>query len=112
MPSPLRRRGSVLLQDHGHGLLPSRNNATLGPLGPLRGVLSTRQSSLHVAACNSASPRFDARLSANAGEFAFGLPWRLARAGLPPANRSALRRAHHYLNRSSELPGSVLKLIR
>jgi hypothetical protein len=24
----------VLLQDHGHGLLPSRNNATLGPSAP------------------------------------------------------------------------------
>ena len=72
MPSPLRRRGSRLLQIPRPGLLSSPNSARLDPLGPLRGVLSTRQSSLHVAACSSASPRFDARFSADAGGWLSG----------------------------------------
>src|SRR6266702_7607637 len=45
MPSPLRRSGSGLLQIPRPGLLPSPKNAGLGPLGPSRVVLSTRQSS-------------------------------------------------------------------
>src|SRR5487761_516167 len=46
MPSPLRRSGSGLLQIPWPGLLSSPKNAGLDPLGPSRGVLSTRQSSL------------------------------------------------------------------
>jgi hypothetical protein len=46
MPTPLRRSGSGLLQIPRPGLLPSPNYAWLGPLGPSRVVLSTRQSSL------------------------------------------------------------------
>src|SRR6266849_5284361 len=45
MPSPLRRSGSGLLQNPEPGLLSSPNSAGLDPLGPSRGVLSTRQSS-------------------------------------------------------------------
>src|SRR6266852_74343 len=45
MPPPLRRSGSGLLQNPEPGLLPSPKSAGLGPLGPLRVVLSTRQSS-------------------------------------------------------------------
>src|SRR5712692_2363574 len=45
MPPPLRRRGSRLLQNPRPGLLSSPKSAGLDPLGPLRGVLSTRQSS-------------------------------------------------------------------
>jgi hypothetical protein len=54
----------------------------------------------------------DADLSIDAGEFASPLLWRLAGAGLTPADRSTLRRAHHYLNRSAEFEISVLGLIR
>src|SRR5712692_1097882 len=46
MPSPVRRSGSGLLQIPRPGLLPSPYYAGLGPLGPSRVVLSTRQSSL------------------------------------------------------------------
>src|SRR5712692_1767836 len=45
MPPPLRRSGSGLLQNPRPGLLPSPKSAGLGPLGPSRVVLSTRQSS-------------------------------------------------------------------
>src|SRR6266702_7953945 len=45
MPPPLRRSGSGLLQNPEPGLLPSPKSAGLGPLGPSRVVLSTRQSS-------------------------------------------------------------------
>src|SRR6266508_5959980 len=45
MPPPLRRSGSGLLQNPWPGLLPSPKSAGLGPLGPSRVVLSTRQSS-------------------------------------------------------------------
>src|SRR5712691_11989718 len=45
MPPPLRRSGSRLLQNPEPGLLPSPKSAGLGPLGPSRVVLSTRQSS-------------------------------------------------------------------
>src|SRR2546427_9635589 len=45
MPPPLRRGGSGLLQNPKPGLLPSPKSAGLGPLGPSRVVLSTRQSS-------------------------------------------------------------------
>src|SRR5713101_5071489 len=45
MPSPLRRGGSRLLQNPRPGLLPSPKSTGLGPLGPSRVVLSTRQSS-------------------------------------------------------------------
>src|SRR6266851_6071443 len=45
MPSPLRRSGSGLLQIPWPGLLSSPKSAGLDPLGPSRGVLSTRQSS-------------------------------------------------------------------
>src|SRR5713101_6522624 len=45
MPSPLRRSGSRLLQNPRPGLLPSPKSTGLGPLGPSRVVLSTRQSS-------------------------------------------------------------------
>src|ERR1700730_5872141 len=46
MPPPVRRSGSGLLQNPRPGLLPSPRYAGFGPLGPLRAVLSTRQSSL------------------------------------------------------------------
>src|SRR5487761_976008 len=46
MPPPVRRSGSGLLQIPRPGLLPSPHYAGFGPLGPLRVVLSTRQSSL------------------------------------------------------------------
>src|ERR1700692_154487 len=46
MPPPVRRRGAGLLQNPRPGLLPSPRYAGFGPLGPLRAVLSTRQSSL------------------------------------------------------------------
>src|SRR6266849_4242105 len=46
MPPPVRRSGSGLLQIPRPGLLPSPRYAGFGPLGPLRVVLSTRQSSL------------------------------------------------------------------
>ncbi len=45
MPSPLRRSGSGLLQNPRPGLLPSPHPTGLGPLGPLRAFVSTRQSS-------------------------------------------------------------------
>src|SRR6266699_471854 len=45
MPPPLRRSGSGLLQNPRPGMLPSPKSAGLGPLGPSRVVLSTRQSS-------------------------------------------------------------------
>ncbi|SRR5216683_200317 len=45
MPPPLRRSGSGLLQNPWPGLLSSPKSAGLGPLGPSRVVLSTRQSS-------------------------------------------------------------------
>src|SRR5579859_1383809 len=45
MPPPLRRSGSGLLQNPRPGLLPSPKSTGLGPLGPSRVVLSTRQSS-------------------------------------------------------------------
>jgi hypothetical protein len=41
-----------------------------------------------------------------------GLLWRLARTGLTPADRSALHRAHHYLNSSPVLSRGVLDLIK
>src|SRR5579863_6999246 len=46
MPPLVRRSGSGLLQNPRPGLLPSPHYAGFGPLGPLRVVLSTRQSSL------------------------------------------------------------------
>src|ERR1700730_14150552 len=46
MPPLVRRSGSGLLQNPRPGLLPSPRYAGFGPLGPLRAVLSTRQSSL------------------------------------------------------------------
>src|SRR5487761_449073 len=46
MPPPVRRSGSGLLQNPRPGLLPSPRYTGFGPLGPLRVVLSTRQSSL------------------------------------------------------------------
>src|SRR6266568_6220703 len=98
MPSPLRRSGSGLLQIPRPGLLSSPNSAGLDPLGPSRVVLSTRQSSRSLRPCSFAPPRFDANLSIDAGEFASPLLWRLAGTGLTPADRSALRRAHHCLN--------------
>jgi hypothetical protein len=67
MPSPLRRSGSGRLQNPRPRLRPSPNLTGLGPLGPSRGCLSARQRSRHATACNFASPRFDARLSPNAG---------------------------------------------
>ncbi|MGH7882827.1 MAG: hypothetical protein ACREN8_07955 [Candidatus Dormibacteraceae bacterium] len=42
-----------------------RNQARLAL--PLREEVTTRQSSLNVTACNFASPRFDARVSPDAG---------------------------------------------
>src|SRR5216684_3305565 len=45
---------------------------------------------IFIAACSYAPPRFDARLSPDAGELASGLLWRFARAGLSPAGRLAL----------------------
>jgi hypothetical protein len=51
-----------------------------------------------VAACSYAPPRFDADLSIDAGEFASPLLWRLAGAGLTPADRSALCWAHYFSN--------------
>jgi len=45
MPSPLRRSGSGLLQNPRPGLLPSPHPSRLGPLGPSRAFVSTRQSS-------------------------------------------------------------------
>src|SRR5487761_1574509 len=56
-----------------------------------------------VTACSFAPPRFDAGLSPDAGEFASPLLWRLAGAGLTPADRSALCRAH----RSSNCPSDA-----
>src|SRR5437870_13647611 len=44
MPSLVRRSGSEVLQNPSLGLLPSPENAWLGPLGPLRGTFSTRLS--------------------------------------------------------------------
>src|SRR5256885_2840779 len=45
MPSPIRRKGSGLLQIPRPGLLPSPRESRLGPLVPLRVEFSTRQSS-------------------------------------------------------------------
>src|SRR5215469_184693 len=45
MPTPLRRRGSGLLQNPRPGMLPSPVSPSLDPLGPLRDRFSTRQSS-------------------------------------------------------------------
>src|SRR6266849_8218095 len=90
MPPPLRRSGSRLLQNPRPGLLPSPTTPGLGPLDPLRELVSTRWSSFSVAACSYAPPRFDTRLSPDAGELASGLLWRFARAGLSPAGRLAL----------------------
>src|SRR5215471_9975700 len=45
MPTPLRRRGSGLLQNPRPGMLPSPVSPRLDPLGPLRDRFSTRQSS-------------------------------------------------------------------
>src|SRR5215471_16864985 len=45
MPPPLRRSGSRLLQNPRPGLLPSPITPGLGPLVPLRELVSTRQSS-------------------------------------------------------------------
>jgi hypothetical protein len=94
---PLRRSGSGLLQIPRPGLLPWPNTARLGPLGPLRGVLSTRQSS------RSLRPAASLLLASTPGsrptpEVDYRLLWRLARAGLPPAGRLALRWARHNTN--------------
>ena len=58
---------------------------------------------MSITACSYVPPRFAAGLSPDAGEFTSGLLWRLARAGLTPAGRSALCRARQNSNRHLEL---------
>jgi hypothetical protein len=67
MPSPIRRSGSEVLQNHGLGLLPSPKPAGLGPLDPLRVSTFDAAEFAFATACSFASPRFDARVSPDAG---------------------------------------------
>ena len=66
------------------------HNSQARPARSLTGACFDAAEFSFIAACRYAPPRFNARLSPNAGEFASGLLWRFARAGLSPAGRLAL----------------------
>ena len=66
------------------------HNSRARPARSLTGACFDAVEFIFIAACGYAPPRFDARLSPDAGELASGLLWRFARAGLSPAGRLAL----------------------